>query len=145
MKWRHRCSNRSDTLFPYATLFLCPRLIGIPKEIKNHEYRFGLTPAGVRELVAHGHQVLVQRDGGKSIGLTDDMYEKAGAQIVDSAQNIFARAEMIIKVKEPQPVECAMLRTGQVLYTYLHLAPDPNQTTALVKSDRKSTRLNSSH
>src|SRR3546814_19565886 len=82
--------------------------------------------------------------------LTDDMYEKAGAQIVDSAQNIFARAEMIIKVKEPQPVECAMLRTGQVLYTYLHLAPDPNQTTALVKSgctaiDRKSTRLNSSH
>src|SRR3546814_5707902 len=66
--------------------------------------------------------------------LTDDMYEKPGAQIVDSAQNIFARAEMNIKVKEPQPVECAMLRTGQVLYTYLHLAPDPNQTTALVKS-----------
>jgi len=109
-------------------------LIGVPKEIKNHEYRIGLTPAGVRELVAHGHQVLVQRDGGKSIGLTDDMYEKAGAQIVDSAQNIFARADMIIKVKEPQPVECAMLRPGQVLYTYLHLAPDPNQTTALVKS-----------
>jgi len=109
-------------------------LIGVPKEIKNHEYRIGLTPAGVRELVAHGHQVLVQRDGGKPIGLTDEMYEKAGAQIVDSAQNIFARADMIIKVKEPQPVECAMLRPGQLLYTYLHLAPDPAQTAALVKS-----------
>jgi len=109
-------------------------LIGVPKEIKNHEYRIGLTPAGARELVGHGHQVLVQRDGGRSIGLTNERYEKAGAQIVDSAEEIFARAEMIIKVKEPQPVECAMLREGQVLYTYLHLAPDPGQTAALVRS-----------
>ncbi|GGA76154.1 alanine dehydrogenase [Arenimonas soli] len=109
-------------------------LIGVPKEIKNHEYRIGLTPAGVRELCSHGHQVMVQRDGGKAIGLTDEMYEAAGASIVDSAAAIFAKAEMIIKVKEPQPVECAMLRPGQILYTYLHLAPDPDQTAALVKS-----------
>ncbi len=109
-------------------------LIGVPREIKNHEYRIGLTPAGARELIGHGHQVLIQRNGGLAIGLTDEMYEKAGAEIVDSAEEIFARAAMIIKVKEPQPVECAMLREGQVLYTYLHLAPDPEQTAALVKS-----------
>ena len=108
--------------------------IGVPKEIKNHEYRIGLTPAGARELVAHGHEVMVQRDGGKAIGLTNEMYEKAGVEIVDTATEIFARAEMVIKVKEPQPNECAMLREGQVLYTYLHLAPDPDQTAALVKS-----------
>jgi alanine dehydrogenase len=109
-------------------------LIGVPKEIKNHEYRIGLTPAGARELVANGHGVMVQRNGGASIGLTDDLYEKAGAEIVDSAEEIFARAEMIIKVKEPQAAECAMLRPGQLLYTYLHLAPDPQQTAGLVKS-----------
>ena len=109
-------------------------LIGVPKEIKNHEYRIGLTPAGARELEAHGHQVVVQKDGGKSIGLTDEMYRKAGADILDSAEEIFARCDMIIKVKEPQPNECAMLRPGQILYTYLHLAPDPDQTAALVKS-----------
>ena len=109
-------------------------LIGVPKEIKNHEYRIGLTPGGARELVQNGHQVIVQKDGGKAIGLTDEMYVKAGAEIVDTAQEIFARAEMIIKVKEPQQVECAMLRPGQTLYTYLHLAPDPPQTAALVKS-----------
>ncbi|ODS62352.1 MAG: alanine dehydrogenase [Arenimonas sp. SCN 70-307] len=109
-------------------------LIGVPKEIKNHEYRIGLTPAGARELVSQGHKVMVQRDGGKAIGLTNEMYEKAGAEIVDTAEEIFKRAEMIIKVKEPQPVECAMLRPGQILYTYLHLAPDPEQTAALVKS-----------
>ena len=109
-------------------------LIGVPKEIKNHEYRIGLTPAGARELVSNGHQVIVQRDGGKAIGLTDEQYIKAGAQIVDTAEEIFARADMIIKVKEPQPNECAMLRPGQVLYTYLHLAPDPEQTKALVAS-----------
>ncbi|MBP3985906.1 alanine dehydrogenase [Pseudoxanthomonas helianthi] len=109
-------------------------LVGVPKEIKNHEYRIGLTPAGARELVANGHQVIVQRDGGKAIGLTDEQYAKAGAQIVDTAEEVFARADMIVKVKEPQPVECAMLRPGQVLYTYLHLAPDPTQTAALVKS-----------
>ena len=109
-------------------------LIGVPKEIKNHEYRIGLTPAGVRELEANGHQVVVQHDGGKSIGLTDDMYRKAGADIWDSAEEIFARCDMIIKVKEPQPNECAMLRPGQLLYTYLHLAPDPDQTRALIAS-----------
>ena len=109
-------------------------LIGVPKEIKNHEYRIGLTPAGVRELESHGHQVVVQKDGGKSIGLTDEMYRKAGAEIVDTAEEIFKRADMIIKVKEPQPNECKMLRPGQVLYTYLHLAPDPEQTKALVAS-----------
>jgi alanine dehydrogenase len=109
-------------------------LIGVPKEIKNHEYRIGLTPAGARELVANGHQVVVQKDGGKAIGLTDDMYRKAGAEIWDTPEQIFAKADMIIKVKEPQPNECAMLRPGQVLYTYLHLAPDPGQTKALVAS-----------
>ena len=109
-------------------------LIGVPKEIKNHEYRIGLTPAGARELTHHGHQVIVQRDGGKAIGLTNEMYEKAGATIVDTPEEIFARADMIIKVKEPQPGECKMLRPGQLLYTYLHLAPDPDQTAALVKS-----------
>lgn len=109
-------------------------LIGVPKEIKNHEYRIGLTPAGARELIGHGHRVMVQRDGGKSIGLTDDLYEKAGAEVVEGAEEIFRRAEMVIKVKEPQPVECAMLRPGQVLFTYLHLAPDPAQTAALVAS-----------
>ncbi len=109
-------------------------LIGVPKEIKNHEYRIGLTPAGARELMAHGHQVMVQKDGGKAIGLTDEQYAKAGAEIVGGAEEIFQRADMIIKVKEPQPAECAMLRPGQVLYTYLHLAPDPEQTQALVAS-----------
>jgi alanine dehydrogenase len=109
-------------------------LIGVPKEIKNHEYRIGLTPAGALELVANGHQVVVQKDGGKGIGLTDDMYRKAGAEIWDTPEQIFAKADMIIKVKEPQPNECAMLRPGQVLYTYLHLAPDPAQTKALVAS-----------
>jgi alanine dehydrogenase len=105
-------------------------LIGVPKEIKNHEYRVGLTPASVRELTAHGHQVLVQTDAGTAIDLTDAQYVAAGAEMVATAAEIFARAEMIVKVKEPQPVECAMLRPGQILYTYLHLAPDPEQTGA---------------
>jgi len=109
-------------------------LIGVPKEIKNHEYRIGLTPAGARELTARGHHVLVQRGGGTAIGLTDDQYERAGAELVDAPEDIFRRAEMIIKVKEPQPTECAMLRPGQVLYTYLHLAPDPQQAQALLDS-----------
>ncbi|GLS25254.1 alanine dehydrogenase [Marinibactrum halimedae] len=109
-------------------------LIGVPKEIKNHEYRIGLTPAGVKELVENGHQVMIQHDGGTAIGLTNEQYLEAGAEIVDSAEEIFARAEMIIKVKEPQPVECAMLREGQLLFTYLHLAPDPEQTKLLLES-----------
>jgi alanine dehydrogenase len=108
--------------------------VGVPKEIKNHEYRVGLTPASVHELVAHGHEVLVQAGAGTEIGLGDDQYTAAGATIVSDAPEIFKRAEMIVKVKEPQPPECAMLREGQILYTYLHLAPDPEQTAALVKS-----------
>ena len=109
-------------------------LIGVPKEIKNHEYRVGLTPSGARELSSRGHQVLVERDAGAGIGLANEAYEAAGAQIVDSAAEVYGRADMVIKVKEPQPVECAMLRPGQVLYTYLHLAPDPEQTMALLAS-----------
>ena len=109
-------------------------LIGCPKEIKNHEYRVGLTPASVRELVAHKHQVLVQAGAGAAIGLSDEQYKAAGATLVADAKEVFARADMIVKVKEPQPQECAMLRPGQILYTYLHLAPDPEQTAALVKS-----------
>jgi len=110
-------------------------LIGIPKEIKNHEYRIGMTPAGVRELVANGHDVIVQRDGGTAIGLTNEQYEAAGAKLIDTPEEIFASADMIIKVKEPQPNECKMLRPGQLLFTYLHLAPDPQQTKLLVESD----------
>jgi alanine dehydrogenase len=109
-------------------------LIGTPKEIKIHEYRVGLTPAGVRELCAHGHSVIVERNAGAGIGLTDEAYLAAGAEIVDTAAEIFARADMVVKVKEPQAQECAMLRAGQVLFTYLHLAPDPTQTKALVDS-----------
>ena len=109
-------------------------LIGLPKEIKNHEYRVGLTPASVRELTSHGHQVLVQTGAGAAIGLSDEQYVAAGAQLAASAKDVFAQADMIVKVKEPQPQECAMLRPGQILYTYLHLAPDPEQTKALIKS-----------
>ncbi|MBH9719526.1 alanine dehydrogenase [Burkholderia contaminans] len=109
-------------------------LIGVPKEIKNHEYRVGLTPAGARELTRHGHRVLVQRGAGTAIGLLDNDYTAAGASLCDGADEVFARADMIVKVKEPQPAECAMLRRGQILYTYLHLAPDPDQAAALMKS-----------
>jgi len=109
-------------------------LIGLPKEIKNHEYRVGLTPASVRDLTAHGHKVLVQTGAGALIGLSDEQYTAAGATLAANAAEVFAAADMIVKVKEPQPVECAMLRPGQILYTYLHLAPDPDQTAALVKS-----------
>ena len=110
-------------------------LIGVPKEIKNHEYRIGMTPAGVREVIAAGHQVMLQKDGGAAIGLTDAMYVAAGASIIDNAERIFAAADMIIKVKEPQPNECKMLRAGQILFTYLHLAPDPEQTKLLIAAD----------
>lgn len=108
--------------------------IGTPKEIKNHEYRVGLTPAGVRELKAHGHEVMIQKGAGLGIGLADAAYVAAGAEIVATAEEVFARADMIIKVKEPQAVECKLLRPGQVLFTYLHLAPDPEQTKGLVDS-----------
>lgn len=109
-------------------------LIGVPKEIKNHEYRIGLSPAAVREYVAHGHDVIVENNGGAAIGFTNDDYIQAGARIVDSATEIFASADMIVKVKEPQPDECKQLRDGQILYTYLHLAPDPTQTKLLAEA-----------
>jgi len=109
-------------------------LIGVPKEIKNHEYRVGLTPASVHELVADGHQIMVESNAGQEIGFSDDDYLAAGATLTYSAAEIFAKAEMIIKVKEPQLKECSMLRKGQILFTYLHLAPDPQQTQALIQS-----------
>ncbi|PCI86227.1 MAG: alanine dehydrogenase [Hyphomicrobiales bacterium] len=109
-------------------------LIGVPKEIKNHEYRVGLIPGSVRELINHGHQVIVQKDAGMGIGFTDQDYTNIGAKIIDTAKEIFATAEMIVKVKEPQANECKMLRPGQLLYTYLHLAPDPDQTKLLLES-----------
>ena len=109
-------------------------LVGVPKEIKNHEYRVGMSPSSVRELVKHGHSVIVETNAGLGIGATDSDYQTAGAAICDTAEEIFARAEMIVKVKEPQAGERAMLREGQLLYTYLHLAPDPEQTKDLVAS-----------
>jgi len=121
-----------------ARRFLCAgvieMLIGVPKEIKNHEYRVGLVPSSVRELVHNGHKVIVEASAGAGIGFSDKDYKAAGASIVQSAEQVFAKAEMIIKVKEPQAKECKMLRKGQLLYTYLHLAPDPAQTEALIKS-----------
>jgi alanine dehydrogenase len=109
-------------------------LIGVPKEIKNHEYRVGMAPASVREAIKHGHQVMVQSNAGDGIGVGDAEYAQIGAEIIDSADEIFARAELVVKVKEPQATERAMLREGQVLFTYLHLAPDPEQTKDLVAS-----------
>ena len=109
-------------------------LVGVPKEIKTQEHRVGLTPASVREMTHHGHAVIVQARAGHAIGLEDEDYRAAGAEIVNDAAEIFARADMIVKVKEPQPQECAMLRPGQLLFTYLHLAPDPEQTKALLAS-----------
>ncbi|TDF41678.1 alanine dehydrogenase [Alteromonadaceae bacterium M269] len=109
-------------------------LIGVPKEIKNHEYRVGLTPGAVKEFINHGHQVIVQTNAGTAIGFDDQQYTDAGASILNTAEEIFEKAEMIVKVKEPQPNECRMLSKGQTLYTYLHLAPDPQQTQLLVES-----------
>ena len=108
--------------------------IGVPKEIKNHEYRVGMIPASVRELVSHGHQVYVETYAGLGIGFTDDDYINAGASILPTAAAIYSTADMIVKVKEPQSVERAMLKEGQILFTYLHLAPDFPQTEALIKS-----------
>jgi alanine dehydrogenase len=109
-------------------------LIGVPKEIKNHEYRVGLIPSSVRELIHHGHKVLVETKAGAGIGFDDAAYKAAGATIAAKASDVFAKADMIVKVKEPQANECKMLRKGQLLYTYLHLAPDPEQTKGLIKS-----------
>lgn len=106
--------------------------IGVPKEIKTHEYRVGATPHSVREMVAHGHRVLVQNGAGAAIGLADDQYLAAGADLADTPEEVFARSELIIKVKEPQPHECRQLRADQVLFTYLHLAADPQQARLLL-------------
>ncbi|MCZ4272554.1 alanine dehydrogenase [Maritalea porphyrae] len=108
--------------------------VGVPKEIKNHEYRVGLTPESVAELVANGHELFVETQAGAGIGAADEVYEAAGAKILPTAADVFDKAEMIVKVKEPQAVERAMLKPGQILYTYLHLAPDPEQTKDLVAS-----------
>lgn len=109
-------------------------LIGVPKEIKVHEYRIGLVPANVRELVAHGHQVIVETGAGNAIGAGDEQYQTAGASIVKSAQEVFERAQLIVKVKEPQSSERKWLKSGQILFTYLHLAPDIEQTQDLIDS-----------
>ncbi|WP_419826536.1 alanine dehydrogenase [Sphingomonas sp.] len=108
--------------------------VGVPKEIKVEEYRVGLTPAAAHEFVAHGHEVLVEAGAGAGIGSGDDEYVAAGAAVVATAAEIFGQADMIVKVKEPQAAEWAMLRDGQILFTYLHLAPDPDQTRGLIDS-----------
>jgi len=109
-------------------------LVGVPREIKDNEFRVGLTPSAVRELVAHGHNVIVQTAAGEAIDLDDDVYRAAGAEIAPDAATVFGRAELVVKVKEPQPSEIGMLREGQVLFTYLHLAPDRPQTEGLINS-----------
>lgn len=108
--------------------------IGIPKEVKNHEYRVGLTPASVRDLVSHGHQVFVQSSAGKGIGCEDDEYQLAGADILPTALDVFISAELIVKVKEPQPEEFFLIQKNQTLFTFLHLAPDPKQAQGLLES-----------
>ena len=109
-------------------------LVGVPREIKDNEFRVGLTPSAVRELVSHGHKVLVETGAGEAIDLRDENYRSAGGEIVPDAATVFGRAELVVKVKEPQPAEIGMLREGQVLFTYLHLAPDRAQTEGLLKS-----------
>ncbi|MFQ5438759.1 MAG: alanine dehydrogenase, partial [Paracoccaceae bacterium] len=109
-------------------------LIGCPREIKNQEYRVGMTPIAAQEAIHHGHAVLIEANAGAGAGFPDDTYRAAGAEIVDTAAEVFARAEMVVKVKEPQAVERKQLRQGQILFTYLHLAPDPEQTRDLLAS-----------
>lgn len=109
-------------------------IVGLPKEIKDNEYRVGITPAGVRALTDAGHQVIVEKDAGDGSGFEDALYQKAGAQIIDSAADVWARAELIVKVKEPIEPEYPRMREGQLLFTYLHLAPDPELTKQLLKS-----------
>ena len=108
--------------------------VGVPKEVKVKEFRVGLTPTSIRELTAHNHEIFVETNAGVGIGMADADYIRAGAKVVATAAEVFDAAELLIKVKEPQPAECAMLRPGHVLFTYLHLAPDPKQTKALVAS-----------
>ena len=107
-------------------------IIGVPREIKTHEYRVGIVPSGVLELVKRGHTVLIEEDAGKPSGITNEEYEQAGATVTD-VETVFKEADMLIKVKEPQPSEFPWLREGQILYTYLHLAPDPEQTKAILE------------
>jgi alanine dehydrogenase len=109
-------------------------IVGCPKEIKPQEHRVGLVPSSVKELCTHGHKVIVETSCGVGINFTDDDYRAAGAQIIDTAEEIFATADMIVKVKEPQEQEYTKLREGQILFTYLHLAPDPKQTEGLIDS-----------
>jgi len=109
-------------------------LIGVPREVKTLEFRVGMTPSAVREAVHHGHEVIVEAGAGAGIDLTDEAYRAAGARIVGTAAEVFGRADMVVKVKEPQPAEYSLLRDGQILFTYLHLAPDPKQAEALVGS-----------
>jgi alanine dehydrogenase len=109
-------------------------LVGVPKEIKTHEYRVGLVPSSVRELVHHGHDVMIEMNAGNGIGLTDEDYQAAGARLAPDATTVFGEADMVIKVKEPLPVEIAMLREGQVLFTYLHLAANKELTQGMVES-----------
>lgn len=108
--------------------------VGVPKEIKTHEYRVGLVPASVRELIHHGHDVVVETNAGAGIGFEDEAYRAVGAKVVGSAKEVFATADLVVKVKEPQPQECKMLRDGQVLFTYLHLAADLKQAKGLMES-----------
>ena len=108
--------------------------IGVPKEIKNNEFRVGVTPGSAREYIARGHEVYVETNAGAGIGAEDSVYEAAGAKILGTAKEVFDIAEMVVKVKEPQPSEWVQLREGQILYTYLHLAPDPAQTKGLIES-----------
>jgi alanine dehydrogenase len=108
--------------------------VGVPKEIKIHEYRVGLTPGTVREYVAAGHSVIIETNAGAGIGASDEVYRKAGAAIADTAAEIFATSDMIVKVKEPQAREWVQLREGQIIFTYLHLAPDPEQARGLMAS-----------
>ncbi len=109
-------------------------LIGVPKEIKIHEYRVGLVPASVRELVHHGHQIVIETNAGAGIGFGDEAYRAVGAEVLGTADDVFAKADMIVKVKEPQASEYGKLRDDQILYTYLHLAPDVSQTQGLIES-----------
>lgn len=109
-------------------------IIGIPKEVKVHEYRVGLTPYNARELVRNGHHVLVEHNAGEGIGFTDEHYHELGVEVVDSAADVYGRADMIVKVKEPQSSEYSLIREGQILFAYLHLAPDLQQTEALMKA-----------
>ena len=114
--------------------------VGVPREIKSQEYRVGLTPGAVREYAAAGHEVLVETGAGDGINAADEVYSRAGAKIVASAAEVFSAAEMIVKVKEPQEEEWKRLRPGQILFTYLHLAPDPRQTKGLMVQPLSSCR-----